>query len=78
MKLNWQPEHTFSVQAQLGYSFAFGISKTYFSNGTSKTSSSAYIAIIPQVVTNYRFYYNLEKENEKVKIPEEIQVIILP
>ena len=60
-------KHTFSVQAQLGYSFAFGISKTYFSNGTSKISSSAYIAIIPQVVTNYRFYYNLEKRERKGK-----------
>lgn len=60
-------KHTFSVQAQLGYSFAFGISKTYYSNGTSKSSSSAYIAVIPQVVTNYRFYYNLAKRDRKGK-----------
>lgn len=60
-------KHTFSVQAQLGYSFAFGVSRTYSPNGTSTKSSSAYIAIIPQVITNYRFYYNLKKRDSKGK-----------
>lgn len=59
--------HTFSIQTQLAYSVAVSATKTYYSNGTSKSSSSAYFAVLPQVAVNYRFYYNLAKRVNRGK-----------
>lgn len=59
--------HALAVSAGLGFPFSVSASKVYYSNGTSKSSTSAYIAVLPQVGIAYRFYYNLQRRIHRDK-----------